>query len=69
MLCAKGALFAAHMGHAPLNRQRLTPALVHGQMPAVRVLRRWLAAKYGLILVTLGVTGALTGLYSPTGVH
>jgi copper resistance protein D len=67
LLCAKGLLFAALMGLAALNRQRLTPALAQGSHIAVRVLRRSLAAEYGLVAVVLCVTAALTGHYSPAG--
>ena len=67
LLCAKVLLFAALMGLAALNRQRLTPALAQGSPSAARVLRRSLAAEYALVAVVLCVTAALTGHYSPSG--
>jgi putative copper resistance protein D len=67
LLCAKVLLFAALMGLAALNGQRLTPALAQGSRSAVQVLRRSLAAEYVLVAVVLCVTAALTGLYSPAG--
>ena len=67
LLCAKVLLFAALMGLAALNRQRLTPALAQGSRSAVPVLRRSLAAEYVLLGVVLCVTAVLTGHYSPAG--
>jgi putative copper export protein len=69
LLGAKALLFATLLGLAALNRQRLTPALARGGHAALPVLRRSLAAEYALIAITLGVTAALTGLYSPGGPH
>lgn len=67
LLCMKAALFAALLGLAVLNRQRLTPALGQGSLTAARVLRRSLAAEYVLMVLVLCVTAALSGVYSPTG--
>lgn len=67
LVCAKVLLFAALMGLAALNRQRLTPALAQGSRSAAHVLRRSLGAEYVLVAVVLCVTAALTGQYSPAG--
>jgi copper transport protein len=66
----KVGLLAVLIGLGALNRQRTVPALrrvaAGGGTPgaAGRLLRRTLRAEVALILVVLGVTGALTG-YAP----
>lgn len=67
LLCTKALLFVALLGLAALNRLRFTPALDRGTPGTVQLLRRSLAAEYGLVVLVLCVTAALTGLVSPTG--
>jgi putative copper export protein len=65
LLCVKALLFAALLGLAALNRQRLTPALARGEAWALPVLRRSLSAEYLLLGAALIATAALTGFFSP----
>ena len=64
------ALLAALIALGAVNRQRVVPALRRvadaGEAPggAGRLLRRTVRAEVALVLVVLGVTGALTG-YAP----
>ena len=65
LICVKIALFAGLMLLAGLNRLRLTPAMARGVDTACRAFRRTVLAEWLLIALTLAVTAALTGLYSP----
>jgi copper transport protein len=67
----KAGLLAVLIALGAVNRQRVVPALRRvagaGEAPggAGRLLRRTLRAEVGLVLVVLGVTGALTGYPPP----
>jgi copper transport protein len=67
----KAGLLVALIGLGAVNRQRVLPALrrvaAGGDPPggAGRLLRRTLRAEVALVLVVLGVTGALTGYPPP----
>ncbi len=67
----KAALLVALIGLGAVNRQRVVPALrgvaAAGAPPGAtgRLLRRTLRAEVALVLVVLGVTGALTGYPPP----
>jgi putative copper resistance protein D len=67
LLCIKLLLFALLMVLAALNRRRYAPALARGKPGAAERFRRCVALEQVLIAVTLAVTAAMTGFYSPTG--
>jgi putative copper export protein len=67
LLCIKVLLFALLMVLAALNRRRYAPALARGKPGAAERFRRCVALEQVLIAVTLAVTAAMTGFYSPTG--
>ncbi|HYM28813.1 MAG TPA: CopD family protein [Steroidobacteraceae bacterium] len=65
LLCVKVALFALLMLLAALNRLRLAPDMARGVAAAFSRFRRTVLLEWLLIALTLAVTAALTGLYSP----
>ncbi|HEY7964953.1 MAG TPA: CopD family protein [Steroidobacteraceae bacterium] len=65
LLCLKVALFALLMLLAGLNRLRLAPDMARGVAAAFSTFRRSVLLEWLLIALTLAVTAALTGLYSP----
>jgi copper resistance protein D len=65
LLCVKIALFALLMLLAGLNRLRLAPDMARGVAGAFGAFRRSVLLEWLLIALTLAVTAALTGLYSP----
>ena len=65
LLCVKVALFALLMLLAGLNRLRLAPDMARGVAAAFGAFRRSVLLEWLLIALTLAVTAALTGLYSP----
>jgi putative copper export protein len=63
LLLVKLALFAILMLLAAGNRWRLVPAFAAGGQPTL--LRRAIAAEYGLIVLILATTAVLTAYFSP----
>ncbi len=65
ILLAKLGVFLVLMGLALWNKSRLTPAIARGAPRAIALLRGSIAAEYGLIVVVLALTAAMTSLYAP----
>lgn len=65
LLIVKVLGFAVLMAFASLNKWRLGPALVHGDVRTARVFQRSVLAEYVLIVAILSVTAILTAFYSP----
>ncbi len=65
-LLAKVVGFTVLMGLASLNKWRYGPAIVAGDVAALRGLQRSVVAEWGLIVAVLVVTAVMTGLFSPT---
>jgi len=65
LVMAKGALFVLLLGLAAFNKWRYGPALGGSDLSAGRVLRGMVLAEYGLIVVVLGITAAMTTFFSP----
>jgi putative copper resistance protein D len=64
-LLAKFAGFLLLMGIAAVNKWRLGPAIARGGAQVLTAFRHSLAIEYGLICLVLGITAAMTTLYSP----
>ena len=64
-LIAKLMGFTILMAFAAVNKWRLAPAIATGDPQVRRAFRRSLACEYALICVVLGITAAMTTLYSP----
>ncbi len=69
LLCAKAVLFALLMLLAALNRLRFAPDMARGVAAAFTGFRRTVLLEWLLIALTLALTAALTGLYSPPHGH
>ena len=65
-LLTKVVGFTVLMGLASLNKWRYGPAIVAGDVAALRGLQRSVVAEWGLIVAVLVVTAVMTGLFSPT---
>jgi putative copper export protein len=65
LLIVKVLGFSVLMVFAALNKWRLGPALVHGDIRSSQAFRRSVAAEYVLLVAVLSVTATLTALYSP----
>jgi putative copper export protein len=65
LLLTKTSAFALLMGLAAMNKWRLGPALRQGHVAAGRRFRMALLLEAALLAATVGVTAALTLLYSP----
>jgi len=65
LVIAKGGLFALLLGLAAFNKWRYGPALGGSNLAAGRVFRGMVLAEYGLIVVVLGITAAMTTFFSP----
>ncbi|HEV7611604.1 MAG TPA: CopD family protein [Steroidobacteraceae bacterium] len=64
-LLAKFAGFVLLMGIAAVNKWRLGPAIARGNAQVLTAFRLSLGIEYLLICVVLGITAAMTTLYSP----